>query len=186
MASKKSPMNKGSARRTKRPARTEANVPFPLPSTQQSQNKQFPVVGIGASAGGLEAFRQLLEHLPIDTGMAFILVQHFDPAHESILTELLSRATKMPVSEVMEGMAVEPDHVYVIPRNANMAIKQGILRLAPREETRGQNRPIDYFLRSLAEEQSNRAIGVILSGAVSDGALGLEAIKAEGGTSSSA
>jgi two-component system CheB/CheR fusion protein len=139
------------------------------------------VVGIGASAGGLEAFRLLLEHLPTDTGMAFILVQHLDPTHESILAALLSRATEMPVNEVTQGIRVEPNHVYIIPRNTNMAITNGALRLLPREETRGQHRPIDFFLRSLAEEKGNRAIGVILSGTASDGTLGLEAIKAEGG-----
>src|SRR5215831_17797777 len=178
MASRKLTTSKSSAGKAKRAARTEASAPI---KTSQTQNKPFPVVGIGASAGGLEAFRQFLEHLPTDTGMAFVLVQHLDPAHESILTELLSKATPMSVSEVVEGMAVEPDHVYVIPRNTNMAIAQGILRLLPREDTRGQHRPIDFFLRSLAEEQSNRAIGVILSGTASDGTLGLEVIKAEGG-----
>jgi PAS domain S-box-containing protein len=148
---------------------------------RQAENASFPVVGIGASAGGLKAFRQLLEHLPIDTGMAFVLVKHLDPAHESILTELLSGSTRLPVSEVRDGMAVEPDHVYVIPRNTNMAIAEGRLRLLPREEARMRHRPIDYFLRTLAEEQKHRAIGVILSGTASDGTLGLEAIKAEGG-----
>src|SRR2546425_7605741 len=148
---------------------------------QQAENKFFPVVGIGASAGGLEAFRQLLKHLPVDTGMAFVLVQHLDPTHESILTELLSRSTKMPVSEVRDGTAVEPDHVYVIPHNTNMAIAEGGLRLLPREDERGRHRPLDYFLRTLAEDQGHRAIGVILSGTASDGTLGLEAIKAEGG-----
>ncbi|MEK6321780.1 MAG: chemotaxis protein CheB [Acidobacteriota bacterium] len=148
---------------------------------QQAGNTSFPVVGIGASAGGLEAFRQLLEHLPLDTGMAFVLVSHLDPTHESILAELLSRSTRMSVSEVAEGMRVEPDHVYVIPRNTNMAIAAGVLHLLPREEARGLHRPIDYFLRSLSEDQSHRAIGVILSGTASDGTLGLEAIKAEGG-----
>src|SRR5215813_8849718 len=178
MASRKLTTSKSSAGKAKRAARTEASAPI---KTRQSQNRPFPVVGIGASAGGLEAFRQLLEHLPTDTGMAFVLVQHLDPAHESILTELLSKATPMSVSEVVEGLAVEPNHIYVIPRNTNMAIEEGILRLLPREDTRGQHRPIDYFLRSLAEEQRNRAIGVILSGTASDGTLGLEAIKAEGG-----
>ncbi|HKQ74714.1 MAG TPA: chemotaxis protein CheB [Blastocatellia bacterium] len=148
---------------------------------RQAVNTSFPVVGIGASAGGLEAFRQLLERLPVDTGMAFVLVQHLDPTHDSILTELLSRSTQMPVSEVRDGMAVAPDHVYVIPRNSNMTIAGGVLRLLPREEARGRHRPIDYFLRALAEDQSHRAIGVILSGTASDGTLGLEAIKAEGG-----
>src|SRR5262245_31475916 len=141
----------------------------------------FPVVGVGASAGGLEAFRQLLEHLPNDTGMAFVFVQHLDPAHESILAELLSKVTDMPVKEVKDGMRVEPSHVYVIPRNTNMVISSGALRLAPREERRGQHRPIDYFLRSLAEENGAGAIGVILSGTASDGTLGLEAIKDAGG-----
>lgn len=141
----------------------------------------FPIVGIGASAGGLEAFTQLLDHLSSDTGMAYVLVQHLDPKHESILTELLSRATKMPVSQVKDGMPVEPNHVYVIPPNTNMAIVHRILQLVPRTETRGQHMPIDYFLRALAEDQGSRAIGVILSGTASDGALGLEAIKAEGG-----
>lgn len=148
---------------------------------QQAGNEPFPVVGIGASAGGLEAFTQLLKYLPVDTGMAFVLVQHLDPTHESILTELLSRGTPMPVGEVADGMRVEPNHVYVIPPNTNMAMAEGVLRLSPREEGRGQHRPINYFLRALAEDQSHRAIGVILSGTASDGTLGLEAIKAEGG-----
>src|SRR5262245_25381826 len=197
MASKKVTTSKNSAGKAKRAARTKATMPSEtsagkakraarteatMPSeTHQSRNKHFPVVGIGASAGGLEAFRLLLEHLPTDTGMAFVLVQHLDPAHESILTELLSKSTPMSVREVVEGVAVEPNHIYVIPRNTNMAIEEGILRLLPREYMRGQHRPIDYFLRSLAEEQRNRAIGVILAGRASDGTLGLDAIKAEGG-----
>src|SRR5262249_14830753 len=136
---------------------------------------------IGASAGGLEAFRQLLEYLPNDTGMAFVFVQHLDPNRESILVELLTKATKMSVKEVKDGMRVEPDCVYVISRNTNMAIENGALRLSPPEAPRGQRRPIDHFLRSLAVEKRDRAIGVILSGTASDGTLGLEAIKAEGG-----
>lgn len=146
-----------------------------------TRNTPSPVVGIGASAGGLEAFRQLLEHLPVDTGMAFVLVQHLDPTHESLLTELLAKVTRMPVTEVADGIRVEPDHVYVIPRNTTMAIVEGVLHLLPREEARGRHRPIDYFLRTLAADQGHQAIGVILSGTASDGTLGLEAIKAEGG-----
>ncbi len=150
--------------------------------TQPSGSISFPIVGIGASAGGLEAFTQLLEHLPLDTGMAFVLVQHLAPRHESMLTELLSRATSMPVNEVIDGTPVEPNHVYVIPPNTDMAILQSGLRLLPRPEGHGQQHmPIDHFLRSLAEDQKSRAIGVILSGTASDGALGLKAIKAEGG-----
>ncbi len=149
--------------------------------TEQIRDRTFPVVGIGASAGGLEAFTQLLEFLPHDTGMAFVLVQHLAPKHESMLTELLSRATRMPVAEVKDGMKVESDHIYVIPPNTNMAILHGVLHLMPRPATLGQHMPIDYFLRSLAEDQKSTAIGVILSGTASDGALGLKAIKAEGG-----
>src|SRR5215475_12733376 len=149
--------------------------------TQLIPLQTVPVVGIGASAGGLEAFRQLLQNLPTDTGMAFVFVQHLDPTHESILAELLSKATDMPVKQVKHGMLVEPDCVYVIPRNTNMAIENGALRLSPREAPRGQHHPIDYFLRSLAVDKRDRAIGVILSGTASDGTRGLEAINAEGG-----
>src|SRR5258706_6426699 len=144
-------------------------------------NASFPIVGIGASAGGLEAFRELLERLPTDAGMAFVLVSHLDPTHKSILTELLARRTKLPVTEVSDGMRVEPNNVYVLPPNSSMAIAQGVLRLQPREEGRAGRHPIDYFLRTLAEDQTHRAIGVILSGTDSDGTLGLEAIKSEGG-----
>ena len=140
-----------------------------------------PVVGIGASAGGLEAFSQLLKHLPLDTGLAFVLVQHLDPNHESMLTGILSRETRMPVEEVRDGTTVKPNRVYVIPPNTSMTISGQVLRLKPREQVSGPHMPIDHFLRSLAESCKNKAIGVILSGTGSDGALGLEAIKAEGG-----
>jgi two-component system CheB/CheR fusion protein len=148
---------------------------------QGSTKESFPVVGIGASAGGLEAFTKLLQHLPNDTGMAFVLVQHLDPTHASALTEILSRATAMLVTEVRDGMRVEPNHVYVIPPNTNMAILHDLLSLMPRTEKQGLHLPIDYFLRSLAEDRRGRAVGVILSGTASDGTLGLQAIKAEGG-----
>jgi two-component system CheB/CheR fusion protein len=148
---------------------------------RQSKNKSFPVVGIGASAGGLEAFTKLLEHLPPDTGMAFVLVQHLDPKHASMLSALLAKKTRMPVAEVMDGMAVEPNRIYVIPPNTNMAILNGALQLMPRTETRGRHMSIDYFFRSLAEDKGSRAVGVVLSGADSDGSMGLQAIKAEGG-----
>jgi two-component system, chemotaxis family, CheB/CheR fusion protein len=148
---------------------------------QQVGNGLVAVVGVGASAGGLEAFKQLLARLPVDTGMAFALVTHLDPKHESILPELLARATQMPVSEVEDGTPVAPDHIYVMPRNTSMAIEGGALRLRPREEGRGLRHPIDAFLQTLAEDQGTRAVGVILSGTATDGTLGLEAIKAEGG-----
>jgi two-component system, chemotaxis family, CheB/CheR fusion protein len=136
------------------------------------------IVGIGASAGGLEAFDELLTNLPLDTGMAFVLVQHL--AAKSILPALLSKSSKMPVVEVRDGMQVLPDHVYVIPPNMDMRIAEGALHLAPFAD-RARRMPIDTFLRSLAEDQQGRAIGIILSGTASDGTLGLTAIKAGGG-----
>ena len=141
----------------------------------------FPIVGIGASAGGLEAFGALLAALPAHPGVAFVFIQHLDPKHQSLLPEILSRPTRMEVREAQEGMRVRPDHVYIIPPNTNLTISRGTLRVLPRSTTRGQHLPVDLFLRSLAEDQKNKAIGVILSGTASDGALGLKAIKAEGG-----
>jgi two-component system CheB/CheR fusion protein len=153
-----------------------------LGSKRTSQRTEgFPIVGIGASAGGLEACTELLRHLPNDTGAAFVLVQHLDPAHESILPELLSRSTKLPVLAVQDGMRARPNHVYVIPPNVSLTIAEGILRLRPREGTAGSQRPIDRFLESLAKDRGDHSMGVILSGTATDGTLGLHAIKAEGG-----
>ena len=147
----------------------------------QPSRDAFPIVGIGASAGGLEAFSELLAHLSGDAAMAFVLVQHLDPKYPSILSEILSRTTRMPVVEVKNGMSVELGHVYVMPPNTRMTIVAGVLSLTPRSDDRGPHMPIDHFLRSLAQDLKSRAIGVILSGSASDGALGLKAIKAEGG-----
>ena len=141
----------------------------------------IPVVGIGASAGGLEVFKRLLGLLPGDTGFAIVFVQHLDPNHHSMLAEILARATAMPVSEAADGMPVEANHVYVIPANVDLTIAGGVLKLAPRTQTPGSHMPIDRFLRSLAAECGSRAIGVILSGTGSDGSAGVEAIKAAGG-----
>jgi two-component system CheB/CheR fusion protein len=141
----------------------------------------FPVVGIGASAGGLEAFSELLRYLPEKTGMAFVLVQHLDPKHDSVLQEILARTTKIPVTEVVQGAVVQPDHAYVIPANKNLTIKNGILQLGSRVMVHGQHMPIDNFFRSLAEGAGQQAIGVILSGTASDGTEGCRAIKAAGG-----
>jgi two-component system CheB/CheR fusion protein len=143
--------------------------------------EEFPIVGVGASAGGLEAFSQLLAHLPGDTGMAFVLVQHLDPTHPSMLTPALARATKMVVTEARNGTRVEPDHVYVIPPNADLAIGNRVLTLSPRKEGPRPHMSIDFFFRTLADEEGSRAIGVLLSGTGSDGTDGLHAIKAEGG-----
>ena len=139
------------------------------------------VVGVGASAGGLEAFEQLLRSLPNDTGLAFVLVQHLAPKHESMLSELLAKATRMPVVEVTQGMRVQGNHVYVIPPNADMSISDSVLHLSPLSPDRALRMPIDSFFRSLADTHQSRSIGVILSGTASDGTLGLQAIKALGG-----
>ena len=111
----------------------------------------FPVVGIGASAGGFEAFGEMLNALPTDTGMAFVLIQHLDPTHESMLAPLLARKSALPVSQVTDGMAVEPNHVYVIPPNARMGIHDGQLKLLQRPAAGEKYMPIDYFFQSLAE-----------------------------------
>jgi two-component system, chemotaxis family, CheB/CheR fusion protein len=141
----------------------------------------FPIVAIGASAGGLEAFSELLSNLPEKTGMAYVLVQHLDPKHASGLPEILARTTKLPVKEVVNGTVVQPDHVYVIPPNTNMLLKDGTLQLGARVLVHGQHMPIDNFFRSLAERAGERAIGVVLSGTATDGTLGCREIKASGG-----
>ena len=151
------------------------------PKTARRARSGCPIVGIGASAGGLEAFTQLLKRLPGDTGLGFVLVQHLDPQHPSALAHLLARATAMPVREVTNNLRVEPNHVYVIPPNTNLGIARGVLRLLPRAQNRTALRSIDLFFEALAQDQRERAIGVILSGTATDGTLGLEAIKAAGG-----
>lgn len=148
---------------------------------QEKNNELFPIVGIGASAGGLEAFTQLLRYLPTDTGMGFVLIQHLDPHHKSLLSEILAKVTQMPVVEVNDGILVEPDHIYIIPPNRKMTLSQGELRLTPREKTNGKHMPVDSLFYSLAGERGDKAIGVVLSGGDGDGALGLEAIKGAGG-----
>lgn len=141
----------------------------------------FPIVGLGASAGGLEAFEQFFRSMPPDSGMAFVLVPHLDPSHASILTEILQRSTAMPVIEAHDQMPVVPNGVYVIPPNRNMAIFHGALQLSMPEVPRGQRMPIDAFLRSLAEDQGEHAVGIILSGTGTDGTLGLRAVLGSGG-----
>ncbi|MGH6895388.1 MAG: chemotaxis protein CheB [Geminicoccaceae bacterium] len=142
---------------------------------------EFPIVGIGSSAGGLEALEKLFGAMPPDSGLGFVVVAHLDPTQESHLSELLSRDTKMPVVEVGERTAVEPGHVYVIAPDRYLTLKDGVLHPSEPGEPRGQRRAIDVFLRSLAEDQGERAIGIVLSGTGTDGTQGLRAIKAEGG-----
>lgn len=147
----------------------------------QPPRRNLPIVGIGASAGGLEAYTALLKALPADLGMAFVFVPHLDRSHESAFPEILARATPMPVIEVHDGTRVERNHVYVIPRSSEMTISHGVLHLSNRNEPRSVNMSIDIFLRSLAADQGSNAVGIILSGTASDGTIGLTAIKGEGG-----
>ena len=153
----------------------------PSVSVAKDKAPKFPIVGIGASAGGLEAFNRLFEALPPDLGMAFVLIPHLDPEHRSLMPEILTRVTSMPVMQVTDEPLIERNHVYVIPPNRTMLLTDGHLKLVPREALRGQHRSIDAFLRSLAEDQTHQAIGIVLSGTGTDGTLGVEAIKAEGG-----
>ncbi|MFH1112813.1 MAG: chemotaxis protein CheB [Pseudomonadota bacterium] len=141
----------------------------------------FPIVGIGASAGGLDAFEKFFTNMPPDTGMAFVLVQHLDPTHKSILTELIKRFTSMKVLEVENGMQVQPNSVYVIPPNRYMGILHGKLHLLEPTALPGHRTPIDYFFRTLAQDQKENAICVVLSGTGTEGTLGLRTVKGEGG-----
>lgn len=148
--------------------------------TGQPRSNDFPVVGVGASAGGLEAFKRMIRAIPESSGMAFILVQHLEPSHESMLTEILQKSTSIPVEEIADHIHVEPDHIYIIPSNKLLTANDGHLRLSPRPENK-KSLPIDLFFSSLAEVHGSHAIGVVLSGTASDGTLGLKAIKERGG-----
>lgn len=145
------------------------------------QHNRFPIVGIGASAGGLEALELFLANVPEKSGMAFVIVQHLDPTHKGIMVELLQRATTMQVIQVMDRTRVQPDCVYVIPPNKDMSVLHGALHLLDPVAPRGLRLPIDFFFRSLADDQQEHSIGVILSGMGSDGTLGLRAIKEKAG-----
>jgi two-component system CheB/CheR fusion protein len=163
------------------PLTSPTNLSLEIQSETPQPHNPFPVVGVGASAGGLEAFTLFLQQIPADSGMAYVLIQHLDPKHESILAEILAKVAKIPVHEVTQGMRVEPNHVYVIPSEMDIAIVDGSLSLLPRLITRGQHMPIDTFFSSLADIQASGAIGIILSGNGSDGALGLQEIHSKGG-----
>lgn len=142
---------------------------------------KLPIVGIGASAGGLEALEHFLKNVPDKSGMAYVVVQHLDPTKKGMLPELLQRASNMKVFQIKDLMKVEPDRVYVIPPNKNISIFKGVLHLFEPEESRGHRLPIDFFLRSLAEDQHELAVGIILSGMGSDGSSGIRAIKEKNG-----
>jgi len=151
--------------------------------TSSYSDEVFPIVGIGASAGGLAAFEAFFSGMPdgIDPGMAFVLVQHLAPDHKSILIDLVRRYTRMQVFEVEDGMAVQPNCIYIIPPGRDMGFLNGTLQLMEPSAPRGQRLPIDFFFRSLAHDQRERAICIVLSGTGSDGTLGVRAIKGEGG-----
>ena len=164
----------------------KATTPKKKPAGAQKSSvsgMDFPIIGIGASAGGLEAFELFFKTMPPASGMAFVLVPHLDPGHASMLSEILQRNTTMPVHEVQDQIRIQPDHVYIIPPGKDMTIFHGALNLSVPEQARGLRLPIDAFFRSLAEDQGERAICVILSGSGSDGTLGLRAIHGVGGVS---
>jgi two-component system CheB/CheR fusion protein len=182
-------MRQQRARSMKKPASVKSTKP---PSARkmkgpsavgdvQGTGRSFRIVGIGASAGGLEALSQFFEHMPDDTGMAFVVVQHLDPTKKGMLPELLQRTTSMKVIQVQNTTKVHPNEVYVIPPNRDMSIFHETLHLLPAESPRGPRLPIDIFFRSLAEDQNKHSVGIILSGMGSDGTAGLGAIKERGG-----
>jgi two-component system CheB/CheR fusion protein len=154
---------------------------LPTANSSHKEIPPFPIVGIGASAGGLEALEQFLRQVPENCGMAFVIIQHLDPTHIGIMPELLQRVTPMRVFQVKDRMRVKVNCVYVIPPNTDMSILHGVLHLFEPTERRGLRLPIDFFLRSLAEDRQSGSIGVILSGMGSDGTMGLRVIKEMGG-----
>ena len=174
---------KGNEGQSRKSAVSNVSEARETPDTADRDYRSFPIIGMGASAGGLEVFQQFFRLVPPDSGMAFVLVSHLNPGHASMLTEILQRMATMPVVEAQDRMAVAPNSVYVIPPNRDMAIFRGNLHLSAPDSSRGQRMPIDFFLRSLAEEQGEKAIGVILSGTGTDGTLGLRAILGAGGVS---
>jgi two-component system, chemotaxis family, CheB/CheR fusion protein len=162
-----------------RPAKRKAIQP--ATNTMDTDRPGFPIVGVGASAGGLEALEELFGSMPADMGLAFIVVTHQHPEHTSMLPELLARTTGMPVRQVAGGTKLEPNHVYVAPPGFNLAILNGTLHRIETERKESPRLPIDYFFRSLAEDQKERAICIVLSGTGTDGTLGLREIKAQSG-----
>jgi two-component system, chemotaxis family, CheB/CheR fusion protein len=149
--------------------------------TSKKKSKLFPIVAIGASAGGVEAITELVRNLPNDTGMAFVYIQHLDPSHKSLLTDILARVTKMKVQNAKQSMPVVPNNIYVIPPNKYLYILDGVLKLNGRQPKPAMNMPVDKFFKSLADVHKEGAIGIVLSGNANDGTLGLKEIKNNGG-----
>ena len=180
-ARKKATRKKLPVRVPKKLATRKQPVGGQSPAEHLSNTEPFPVVGIGASAGGLEAVTELLKHLPAETGMAYVFIQHLDPHHKSNLPAILARSTGLLVAEATDGVRLEPDHLYIMPPDRDMAIFHRAISLSPRATGRWPHRPVDRFFRSLADDCGPAAIGIVLSGTGSDGAIGVRAIKAAGG-----
>jgi len=155
------------------------------PAKQKVEGKEnrlaFPVIGLGASAGGLEALERFFEAVSENSGAAYVVVAHLDPTHISLMPELLQKHTKIATVQIKDGMSVESDHLYIIPPNCNLSILNGRLQLLELPEKRSSNLPIDHFFKALAQDRGSSAVAVILSGTGSDGTLGIKAIKAECG-----
>ena len=159
----------------------DREIPTEIAEVVGKPSTDFMIVGIGASAGGFEAFQTFLKNLPATTGMAFVFIPHLDPTHKSLMPELLDRLTEMPVQQIKNSIKAAPNNIYVIPPDKTLTIDRGILKIKPPTQTRGLRLPIDAFLLSLAEDQKENAVGVILSGSGSDGAIGIKAVKENGG-----
>ena len=174
-AKKKAPIKKKPAKQTKTAASANKTT------SKSKKTNDFPIVGMGASAGGLEALEAFFSHMPPDSGIGFVIIQHLSPTYKSIMGSLLAKNTQMEVLEIEDGMKIKPDHVYLNPPNKNVAIINGDLQLMDPVKTGGINLPIDSFFKSMSEEMGEKAICIILSGTATDGTLGLKAVKGEGG-----
>jgi chemotaxis response regulator CheB len=154
-------------------------------NTDTANNKpeggEFLIVGIGASAGGVQALKEFFEHLPKKTGMAYVVILHLSPDHDSRLAEVLQSSTEMPVKQVTEKIKVEPDHVYVVPPNQHLAMQDGAIIVSPNTQIEERRAPVDIFFRTLAEEHGTRAVAVILSGTGANGSMGIKRVKERGG-----
>ncbi len=160
------------------PAAREAQEPLEQIIIPDSNH---PVVGIGASSGGLQALQKLFAHMPADSGMAFVVIMHLSPAHESYAASLIQQATAMPVTQVNETVLIAPNHIYVIPPNKYLSMVDGSLHLSDFDEPRGRRAPIDLFFRTLAETHGRNAAAIVLSGSGADGANGGQRVKESGG-----
>lgn len=150
-------------------------------NTGSNQTEQFPIVALGASAGGLEAFQHFFKAIPIDCNLAYILISHLAADHVSLLPEIIQKITKIRVQQASDGMVIEPNNVYVIPPGKNISVHDGVLKLEALKKHKGLNLVIDMFFTSLAKDQGSNAVAIILSGTGSDGSKGIKAIKDAGG-----